>query len=602
MRLRSKTNQEIFDENKLPYNIISNVVEEENTRNKIRATCEIIAKFLAATLGPYGSSTIIQNREGNHFMTKDGYDLMNRITFDDEVSRTILDLLRRTASDQVLNVGDGSTSAIIVANALYQVLTDNENHERLRKISPKDIVDILNDLSDLVEEELKKMARPLSEDMHELDLVTSIANNNDYETGKLIADIYRQVGEYGFISMDTLDRKEKDEYEIKKGIEWDRGYVDPVFGVGYEGEKVIYDNVPRIIICSSTITYDDLEPTVIPLMQAALNVEGAELVFVYNDATEDVVNFFKTNRMKHHMIGNKSVPMEFTPVDIAVASKESKNTVEDLALLCGCKIWDKNTVTPAEILKNPHAFVGRISKAIITRKSTQIIGLDEEEMTPEHRKKLESQLEDLRAKLAKMSNIEETSMEEDLEIYQLRKRVANLTASTAILHIGGRTLAERSTRQRLIEDSIFAGKSAMKYGIIPGGNLCIPKILLDKKYAICDILGTKYKHLPEENVRVFLGYFIDEIRHAFEESFRNVLLNSYMSEEEADKIIEECLTENKFYNLKLHRFENWDETEVVNSVMTDINILKSCMSIISILSTSNQFITINLNVADNIKK
>ena len=124
MKLRNKTNLEICDENQLKISIATNVVEENNTKNKMRATSNLIAKALIATLGPYGSSTIIQDREGKHFATKVGYDLMNRMEFDDAVARTILDLFRTTASNQVFTVGDGSTSAIVVANSLFQALTD----------------------------------------------------------------------------------------------------------------------------------------------------------------------------------------------------------------------------------------------------------------------------------------------------------------------------------------------------------------------------------------------------------------------------------------------------------------------------------------------
>lgn len=602
MRLREKSNREICDENKLNFSLMTNVVEEENSRNKIRATSNIIAKSLAATLGPYGSSTIIQDREGKHFATKDGYDLMNRITFDDEVSRTILDLLRRTASDQVLNVGDGSTSAIIVANALYQTLTDPDRLEHFKKIAPKDVVDILNDLSTILESELKKLAKPLSEDKHELDLVAAIANNNDIETGHLIADIYRTITEYGFISMDVVDKKEKDTYEIKKGIEWNRGYTDPIFARGYIDEKIVHDKTPKILITNSTLTYDDLEKCMITLMKTAFNQENSELVIIYNDATDDVLNFFKANRTKHMKMGGKDCEMIFTCVDIAVNTKESRNRLEDLATLCGCKVWDKNLVKEGEIIAHPEAFIGRASKAIITRKSTQIIGLDDENMTPDHKKIITQKVSDFREKLKKLSNIEQPTMEEDNEIYELKRRIANLTSSTAVLHVGGKTLTERMTRQRLIEDSIFACKSVLQHGYIPGGNLCIPKILLEKKEAICDILGTKYNYLPVDSVRVFIAYFLDIIRKSFEESFKNVLLNSYMSEEEAEQTIKKCLNENLFYNLKMHRFESWDETNVINSVMTDVNIMKSTISIISILSTSNQFITLNLNIMDQVKK
>lgn len=600
MKLREETNKQICNENKLPFTILTNVVEEENSKNKMRATSNLIAKALIATLGPYGSSTIIQDRDGQHFATKDGYDLMNRMSFNDEVSRTILDLFKMTASNQVLTVGDGSTSAIVVANALFQTLTDKAQLDHFKRIAPKDIVDILNMISDKLEEELKKMAIPISKDMHELDTIASIANNNDTETGKLIGNIYREIGEFGFISMDTLEKKSKDTYEIKKGIEWDRGYIDSIYGYGFENERVIYDKEPKIILSNSTITYDDLQIVMMTLLKEAFNQEGVQVLIVANDFDADAANFFKANRTKHLRLGGKDLPMDFTVVDIDQITKESKCKLEDLALLCGCKIYDKMLTKPAEIVANPSAFIGRAEKVIITKKKTQVIG--SENLSEEKQENINRAVSEYKIKLMELTNKECQSMDDLKEIYSFQKRISNLTASSAILHVGGKTMAERMTRQRLIEDAIFACKSTLKYGYIPGGNICIPKILKEHKKEFIEELAKKYKYLPVESLRVFLSYFIDLIIDSFLESYRAVLNNSYMNEDEVEKTIETCLSENKFYNLKLHSFEDFTETSVINSVDTDIQILKSCMSIIGILSTSNQFITLNFAVMDNIEK
>jgi len=600
MKLRDKTILNICDENKLPITISTNVVEERNSKNKMRATSEMIAKALIATLGPYGSSTIIQDREGRHFATKDGYDLMNRIEFDDAVARTILDLFRTTASNQVFTVGDGSTSAIVVANALFQTLTDEQQLDHFKKIAPKDIVDILNDLSELVEEELKKLAIPVSEDMHELDIIAAIANNNDFDVGKLVGEIYRKIGQYGFISMDITEKKEKDTYEIKSGIEWNRGYVDPIFPKMAGSEKIILDN-PRVIICNSTLTYDDLETGLIPLMKQAFSAqENTQLLIVANDYDADVINFLRNNRTKHLAASStKTVEMDFVAVDIDQVTKESRNKLEDLAIICGCKVWDKLFTKNAEFYLPDTAYVGKAGKVIITPKTTQVIRSDD--LSDSVKKIIETKVKEFDTELKKLSSIEVPTREEDEKLYELRMRKSRLTSSTAVLYVGGKTMAERMTRQRLIEDAIFACKSAVEYGYIPGGNICIPKILKEKKEGFASVLGRKYTYLPVEHVCTFFGQFIDTIAEAFLESYRAVLNNSYISEEETEEIIKECLEHRKFYNLKLHEYEDWDKTKVINSVETDIQILRSCISIISILSTSNQFITLGFDMSGQIR-
>lgn len=318
MKLRETSNYDICQENGLRFTYSTNVVEEQATIGKIRSVLKIIAKVLCGTLGPYGSTTIIQDAQSHHFATKDGYDLMNRITFDDEVGRTILDIIRQVASNQVLTVGDGSTSAIIVANALFDALTSS--HDLFKNVSPKDIVDILNDIAIFLTEDLKKMATPVSDDLHELDTIAAISTNNDKELGRTIADIYKKIGKDGFISTDVVKTYEKDHIEIKHGIEIQRGYIDEVFGRFFENKKVIYDKNPRVLLFNYRITHDDLEKIMIPLMQKTINMEDAELLIIANSYDPDAVNFFKANRTKHLQLGGKQkMPeMNFTAVDISL--------------------------------------------------------------------------------------------------------------------------------------------------------------------------------------------------------------------------------------------------------------------------------------------
>lgn len=602
MKLRDKTTKEICAENDLPYTVLSNVVEEISAKNRMRATSNLIAKALIATLGPYGSSTIIQDREMRHFATKDGYDLMNRMTFQDEVSRTVLDLLRTTASNQVLTVGDGSTSAIVVANALFQALTDPHRREEFEKIAPKDIIDILNDISEKLEVALKGMAKPVSDDMHELDIIAAIANNNDTYAGKTIAEIYKKIGPDGFISMDVIDRKDKDEYEIKSGIEWQRGWVDPFFEKVAENGKIEYTDKPKVFITNSVLTYDDLKPILMPIMEEAFNQEGQQLLIIANGYDSDVITFLKNNRFKHRMVGSRSVEMDFVAVDIDQVTKESRNTLDDLACLCGCKIYDRVFCTPAELVKNTKSYIGRAQKASISRKETQVIALELDAMPQEHRKTVQERIDEFSNKIKKLQKIEEPTRDQDDELYEYRRRLSRLTSASAILHVGGKTMAERMTRQRLIEDAVLACKSTLKYGYIPGGNLCIPKYLNEKREGLADFLGTKYKYLPIDKPRTFFLYFIDLLRDTFLESYRAVLNNSYFSEEQTDAVIKKCLEEDLFYNLKTHTYEKWNETDVINSVDTDIQILRTCLSIIGILSQSNQMMTLNFDVDSHIEK
>jgi chaperonin GroEL len=594
MKLRKKTNIEICEENNLSYTFLANTIEESLTKSKIRATMQIISKTLCGTLGPYGSTTVVQDREMRHFATKDGYDVMNKIAFDDEVAKTVLDILRQVASTQVLNVGDGSTSAIVVAEALYSGLTDPKL-ELFKKVAPKDILDILNDIAEFLEIELKKQAKPISADLHEIETIAKIATNNDKETGKMILDVYQKIGTFGFITTDVLEKKEKDTYEIKQGIEWSRGYIDDYFAYGYNNKKVLHDQEPRVFLTNSTLTYADLEVLLSSIVGDVCGKQKAELVIVANNFDEDVRNFFKINRTKH--LAGKGVPeMIFTVVDIDQVTSTSINNLEDLATMLGCEIYNKMEHKATDYLIKPERFIGKAEKITVTSKSTQIIG---KELTGELLEAKDNKVKGFKEKLEELTKKDNLTNDEEFDIYELKRRISSLTDSTAIIHVGGKSLTERMTRERLIEDAIFASKSAIKYGVIPGGNIMIPRIL--RKSKISDLV-TKYSYIPVDNLEDFFTSFLKLVERAFLESYANVLNNSYFSEVEVEGVIEKCLREDKFYNLKLHTYEDISETGVINSVDTDIQIMRSVVSIIGILATSNQFITLNFNVVDQIRK
>jgi chaperonin GroEL len=597
MKLRKKTNIEICEENGLKYTFLANTVEESVTKSKIRAAMQIISKTLCGTLGPYGSTTVVQDREMRHFATKDGYDVMNKISFEDEVARTVLDILRQVASNQVLNVGDGSTSAIVVSEALYSALTDPEL-QLFEKVAPKDVLDILNDIADYLEKELKTQARPISDDLHEIETVARIATNNDKETGKMIFDVYNRIGHFGFITTDVLEKKEKDTYEIKQGIEWSRGYVDDFFAYGYNNKKVIHDQEPRVFLTNSALTYADLEILLSNLLGDVCGKQKAELVIVANNFDEDVRNFFKVNRTKH--MGGKVIPeMIFTVVDIDQVTTTSVNNLDDLATMLGCEVYDKMKNKPVDYIAKPERFVGRAEKITVTGKSTQVIG---KELSSELSEIKNNKVKGFKEKLEELLSKDDLSSDDEYETYELKRRISSLTDSTAIIHVGGKSLTERMTRERLIEDAIFASKSALKYGVIPGGNIMIPKILRTYGEDLTDQLIKKYSYIQADDVKSFFYQFLDILETAFLESYANVLNNSYFSEVEVKGVIEKCMRDDKFYNLKLHIYEDIKETEVINSVDTDIQILRSVISIIGILATSNQFITLNFNVTDQIRK
>ena len=614
MNLREKTNIQICEENGLKNVFLTNVAEETTTKNKIRATMQIISKILCGTLGPYGSTTIIQDRDRRHLPTKDGYDLMNRIVIDDEVARTILDILRNISGDQVAAVGDGSTSAVVIASALYEVLTNNviENtgdKGLFEDIAPKDIVDFLNFIEEQLEKILLDESLPVSDDMHELDKIATIAANNDKETGKTIADLYRKVGKYGFITTDVIETTEKDKFEIREGITWRRPYIDDCFVYGKGSKKIDHDN-PYIFLTTKFLSQGDL-PLLADVIGKAAKDER-ELLIVCNGADEDVRTFFKKNRTKHLDPTKRTPELVFTVVDIDQVSVKGKITLKDIALLSGCEVFDPllNTMhNEPYYLANQDRFTGKAARAIITNKETQII-FDKSLLTDEQIKNIKDHIDELKHNIDELTNIPNRTMDEESDLFNFKTEYNTLLGNTAIYRVGGKTLTERMSRERLIEDAILACKSTLNHGYIYGCNLAIPKAITVHKEEIVKKLIEKYPYVStvKDSAEEFFSEFLNVIEHAFLQSYRHVLENASIPAEMIDNIIEEAISDTSsikagsLYNLKKHAYENLTDTDVINSVETDLNIMRTCISIIGILGTSNQFITLNFSISDAIKK
>lgn len=592
MKLREKTNIQICEENNLKHTFLLNVVEETTTKNKIRATMELVAKILCGTLGPYGSTTITQDRQGRHLPTKDGHDLMVRVNISDEVARTIIEILRNITSAQASSVGDGTTSAIIVAASLYRAITDTENKKLFDRVAPKDVVDMLNYLENILYDYIKKEAKPISEDMKEIDMVASISTNNDKETGKLVGDLYKKIGRYGFVTTDVVDPIEKDKVEFVEGISWKRGYIEDCFSVGAKSKKITHEK-PYLFMTDKYLTQDDLPLLADVIGECARN--DREVVIICNGADEDARTFFKKNRTKH--LASNTPELKFSVVDIDNVTATGKSTLRDLAVLTGGIIYSPLTNpqhTHPYFALHKDEFYGKAERAILSPKESQFI-CDPEFLTDEEKNAKDRLLADLLAELDEMEMNKEKSIEEAQRYYELKLELNTLLGNAAFFHVGGKTLTERMSRERLIDDATMACRSALQNGVVYGGNLVIPKIITTNKEYLRDKLNERFGYLVDRDL-TFFEDFLNIIKEAFLESYKHVLENANITEEKTVEIANKCIEESKFYNLKIREFEDMQSTEVINSADTDIQIMKTCFSIIGILATSNQFITLNPDI------
>jgi len=555
----------------------SNVIDKENAMYQIKSTLNFISETVAKTLGPYGSNTIIQDKELNHFLTKDGYNVLKKIYFYYDLPKTVLDIVKKISRNLVRTVGDGSTSSIVIANALFENVYNISDRYN---ISPQDIINILEEINIIMEDYIKKEAIQITPDNFE-DVTAKIAslavNNNEYY-GKLICNIFKEIGQYGFINME-LSNSTEDSYEVINGIEIKNGFIDQLMTTNDTEDVCEYNDV-NIFMCNDQLSDNDIDGLVALLTNICIE-RDEPLLIIANGYSDGVAGFLHANLMK----AKTKKPLPLVAIQMDGKSKKGRERFNDIKYILDCKPYDK--LNGDDIIeKIAYENLGKCKSINVTEMNTQIIdgkGYNTEN-TLERKQKIEDEYN-----LVYNSN---GPVDRDSDLFELRKRLSFFSPSVAKLYIGGNSQPEKETKQFLIEDAIFACRSAFEHGYIIGGNLIIPRIIHRHFDDIIKELKEKFK--KDINItQAILEELIQVVDKSFKTSFSKILENASISHEQAKIIIKKSIETNQIYNVKYKEFEDISKTKIINSAKTDIEIMKSCSSIIGLLATSNQFITIN---------
>lgn len=563
-----------------------NILNEADSKIIIGKVLNIIANTVSKSLGPYGSTTIIQDPYSiNHSVTKDGYSILNKISFYGGLENSILDIIRKISRSLVQEVGDASTSCIVVANKLFNELNNFFNDNK-GSIPRKEVLDFLNELETLIEKEIKKIAKPLT-DKERLAKVASISNNNDKELGNLVASIYEELGFQGFINLE-LSETDKTYHEITNGIEVPRGYINYIYVTEPDKVTCRYKE-PRILMCNDIL--DDKDSEFIADLLSLSMASGIPLVIIAKEYSLEVSNILNNNKVQ-----NKK-NLSLLPIEYNLSSVNRNEEFQDLAVYLNATIYDKangQQMTKKDAGDFWLNKLGGCNSVKANERTTQFI---EGELNEEAREFRLNEIDRLAAAIKKKSATNDVSE----ELYLLEKRKSALIGKIASLYVGGKTDIEKTSRRDLLEDSIYACKSAIEYGYVIGGNLLIPNILNEKSNDFLDNM------INNDNIFNSLNYnkklkrsailsLIEIVRESFSESFKQVLSNKYGSNtDELNKIIKKCtLTKDMvIYNLVSNEMEDIENTDVINSANTDIAMMKSIFSIIGLLSSSNQFLAID---------
>lgn len=544
-------------------NIKWNVVGEDIFKETMHTVFEAVAETISRTMGPFGTTTIIEEK-GQIVTTKDGYNVLKRIRFDDSIANNILDILHDIVHKVVVTVGDGSTTSTVASHALLESITSSTILERIRR---KDFFDELSYCASAIIDYIVRNAQTISAENlgEEIRRVAYISTNGDDHVSDIIEDIYSKTGNpvIELLNSRTIDTH----HEIIEGYQIKNTYLDGIYI--NNDDRCEYKN-PMLLIFNHKLDYQEYYNKIIgPAIAQSVESDRQLIVMApyYDNFSLDQIR-----RQANSVVasGSKRFPVIYT--NLSILNNMSKVELNDFACMCGCSIIKEDVMNHMEDgTFNLDEHIGEVETISVGPEFTLVTGF-----VKRNPAMYEILLQDAETKLKNELQLNVDSNTVSMASFECKRRLAKLQGMMSKIYIGGRSAMEKKTNHDAIEDAVKACESAYRYGINIGGSLIIP------------IAVRKIK--DREDMTPIRKEILDLLDNAFRDVFKVVLRNKYNDkndEELVNEIVSKCVVTETCYDLISDEFTN----KIINPCYTDIEILKATTSIIGLLLSSNQYVS-----------
>jgi chaperonin GroEL len=409
----------------------------EQSRQAILRGVDKLADAVKVTLGPRGRNVIIDKKFGSPTITKDGVTVAREIDLRDPIENMGAQMVREVASKTSDVAGDGTTTATVLAQAIYREGAKNV----VAGANPMEIRRGIERAVETLTAELAKMSKPVSGSM--VAQVGTISANNDETIGTIIAGAMDKVGKDGVITVEEA-RTMETTLEVVEGMQFDRGYLSPYFVTDPERMEVVLEN-PHILIHERKISsLQDLLPLLERVAQS-----GHPLLVVAEDLEGDALATLVVNKLRG--------TLKVAAVKAPGYGDRRKAMLEDMAILTGGRAITEELGLKLENLKLED--LGRAKKITIDKDNTTVIeGAGTKQA-------IEGRVRQIR------TQIEDTTSEYDKE--KLQERLAKLVGGVAVIKVGAATESEMKEKKARVEDAMHATKAAVEEGIVPGGGVAL---------------------------------------------------------------------------------------------------------------------------------
>ena len=438
-----------------------------------------LADAVKATLGPKGRNAILDKKFGAPTITKDGVTVAKEIELKNPYENMGAQLVREVASKTSDTAGDGTTTATVLAQAIYREGAKNITAGG----NPMEIKRGIDRAVEVVIAELKKLSKPCQAKT-EISQVGTISANNDKTIGDLIAEAMEKVGKDGVITVEEA-KSMSTSLDVVEGMQFDRGYISPYFVTNAERMETSVEE-PFILINEKKVSgMKDL----LPLLEQVAKM-GKPLVIIAEEVEGEALATLVVNKLR----GTLNVAAVKAPG----FGDRRKAMMEDIAILTGGQVISEELGLKLENIKLTD--LGRAKRVTIDKDNTTIV---EGYGDP---KKIEGRVKQIKAQ------IEETTSDYDRE--KLQERLAKIVGGVAVINVGAATETEMKEKKARVEDALHATKAAVEEGIVPGGGVALLR---------CVSSLENIKDLPAEQM---VGVTI--VRRALEEPIRQIVGNAGM--------------------------------------------------------------------------
>ena len=527
------------------------IVHGEESRAAILRGVNQLADAVKITLGPKGRNVVLDKKYGSPTITKDGVTVAKEIELKDATENMGAQMVREVASKTSDVAGDGTTTATVLAQAIFRegvkTVAAGANPMALKRGIDKAV--------ERATLEIKKMSKPVTGEM--IAQVGTISANGDHSIGELIAEAMDKVGKDGVITVEESKTMET-ALEVVEGMQFDRGYLSPYFVTDAETMKAVLEN-PVILLSEKKIS---AMRDMLPILEQVAKL-GKPILIIAEDVEGEALATLVVNRLR----GTINVAAVKAPG----FGDRRKAMLEDIAVLTGGKVISEDLGIKLENVKLED--LGTARRVTIDKENTTIIDGGGE-------------TSDLQARVKTLkTQIEDSTSDYDRE--KLQERLAKLVGGVAVIRVGAATETELKEKKARVEDAMHATRAAVEEGIVPGGGVVFIRAakVLDK----FKLFEANNEDEPAGDVDEQIG--VNIVKRALEEPLRQIVSNAG---KEGAVIVEKVRAEknpNIGYNAVTEKFEDLVAAGVIDPAKVTRCALQNAASIAGLMLTTEALIS-----------